>query len=89
MSSGIQFDEGGVPRRPNVSSSRKKGLGKWLVDKGIAKDYEQSDKILLGVVIVAFLLTGFVIMSRGSSNDVPADSYIPAEEEEMYDESEM
>jgi cell division protein FtsL len=86
--SGIQFDEGNMPAR-RVGMEEKKGLTQKLVDKGIAKDYAQAEKMLIGVAIVAFLLTGFVIMSRGSSNNVPADSYIPAEEEEMYDESEM
>lgn len=74
-----------MPTR-RVGTEEKKGLTQKLVDKGIAKDYAQAEKMLIGVAIVTFLLTGFVLMSRGSSNDIPADSYIPAEEEGMYDE---
>jgi hypothetical protein len=85
MSSGIQFDEGGVPRRPKVSSSREKGMGKWLVDKGVAKDYEQSQMILLGVAVVAFMLTGFVIWRSNTSQSVP-DNGVSAEGEMMYEE---
>ena len=77
-----------MPAR-RVGTEEKKGLTQKLVDKGIAKDYAQAEKMLIGVAIVAFLLTGFVMMSRGSSNDIPADSYVPAEEEGIYDESEV
>ena len=82
--SGFQFDEGNMPTR-RVGMEEKKGLTQKLVDKGIAKDYAQAEKMLIGVAIVALLLTGFIIMSRGSSNDTPADSYMPAEEG-IYDE---
>ncbi len=80
--SGIQFDEGNMPAR-RVGVEEKKGFTQKLVDKGIAKDYAQAEKMLIGVAIIAFLLTGFVVVSRGSSNDIPVDSYVPAEDGEL------
>lgn len=84
--SGFQFDEGNMPHRP-ADAEENKGITQFLVDKGIAGSYAQAEKVLIGVTIVAFLLTGFVLMSR-RSEPVSNDSYVPAEEE-IYDESEL
>lgn len=79
--SGIHFDEGGAPR-PDVSIKGEKGLGKWLVDKGIAKNYEQSQQILFGVAVLAIILTGVVLMAQRTPSAPPVD-------ESMYDEEMM
>lgn len=84
--SGLQFNEGNMPRRV-AASSAKKGLTQMLVDKGIVGSYEQAEKVLIGVAVVAFILTGVVMMSgkKKVNNDIPAEYY----EEEMMEEGVM
>jgi hypothetical protein len=80
--SGIKFDEDNM-LGGHVGIKRKKGITQMLVDKGIARDYVQAEKILIGVAIAAIVLTGFVLMGRGSFDDVPAGSYTSVEDLEI------
>ncbi len=68
---GIQFDEptyGMSTRRPQ----QNKGLTAWLLKKGIAKDRQQAQYILIGVAVVA-VVVGFLFISQ-SGGEIPAPS---------------
>ncbi len=64
---GIQFDEPtyGTPYRP----PQNRGLVNWLLKKGIAKDKQQAQYILVGVAVVA-IVVGLFAFSSGNTNTI-------------------
>ena len=83
--SDIKFDDARGLNR-SVTAKKQGGLEKMLIDKGIAKDKKQAETILIGIAIVAFVLTGIVLLTQGngstsssSETNQYTEEFIPAE----------
>ena len=52
--SGVEFNEGNNLDQVYAKRETDSGIGAWLVKKGIAKDPETANMIMIGITVVCF-----------------------------------
>jgi len=77
--SNIEFEEPRNIRRDYGIQNNPK-MVQWLLDKNIAKDTQQATYVLIGIAILAIILTIIIITSGGATDDSDYDPTIQPED---------
>ncbi len=67
----IQFDTENEFARPAAQSAGPKGLTKLVMKWGLAKDEKTAQYVLLGIAIVAILITLWLLFGQGGGSSAP------------------
>lgn len=59
----VTFDSEAELTRATPIPKSSRGMIAWLISKKIAKDASQANYILLGILAVCILITGFALMN--------------------------
>lgn len=52
---------------------------KWVLKTGIVKDRGQAEKILLGIVVLAIIISVFLLFSSRNNTEIPPETLINPE----------
>ena len=66
----VIFEEQRISQREREAMRETSSFANWLVKKGIAKNESQAILILLGFVVIAVVVSLFLIFSSGTQNNL-------------------
>jgi hypothetical protein len=71
----VTFNEDDVSKSLRAMQADKPvgGMTGFLIKKGIVKDVAQANLVLLGIAIVVFCISGFVVYSSSHSSNAPVE----------------